>query len=140
MDMVEEIIDREYSCSFQHHPLVVGTSIFDSYCRFKARLLQGDTATLNLTLSLDEVEQTNSLENLLEEVGRKNCRSLRLINVNGQYEMYDDEVLHENLLVVHAFFRALPRLVNLQVVKIGPKWCVEDHQLKEFAKHTPNLV
>lgn len=137
MEMVKEIMHRESIAPF-HDQLISHPSVLESYCQFLARLLQHDTATLELPYCW-KPEQKSSIEKLLEAVGSKNCLSVRLINTkNVNFEI--EEFLYENFFFVDVFFRPLPQLANLQVINLHCKIHMEDSDLEEFAQYTRNLV
>lgn len=139
MLMVEKKKTRE--CKFSFWEYICEPSILESCCRLVARLLQKDTATLELSYC-NHMDQTRILKELLHAVGGKDLHSLRQININTNSSgIAEDFCENENYVLYspEVFFRTLPRLPSLQVINMGATSCMDDSDLEKFAK-LPNLV
>lgn len=131
-------MDREASLSFCNQIIISHPSVLESYCQLVVRLLQHDTATLHLP-ECHLSDQKSSIEKVMEAVGSKNCRSLRLINTE-KVDFRFEASRSECFFYIDDFFRAMPQLTNLQVIDLGREIYMEDIDLEELAQHTPNLV
>jgi hypothetical protein len=76
---------------------------------------------------------------LLDEIGAK-CSGLKLLQHKDLYYCDDPPDMKEkDFRLRTAFFRALPKLVSLQVVRLYFFVC-DDWALQQFADHATNIV
>jgi hypothetical protein len=113
------------------------------WCRFLISLLHNRLAKIHFAenrYSWKDEEDILEYVKLLDEIGAK-CPRLRLIEVKESLFSHppDDIKTKAFLPAREAFFRALPKLVNLQVVRLCFIMC-DDWALQQFALHGQNIV
>jgi hypothetical protein len=109
---------------------------FDVWCRFTCRLLDNKFETLRMPGSYNANSET--IGKMMSEAVGNRCPGLKLFKSSISLNNYSDEVGYSKWLEP-IFFRALPRLANLQVVQL--KFFICDHKaLEQFAIHTKKLV
>jgi hypothetical protein len=117
-----------------------GAIEFDKWSRFLCRLLDGNLATLHMPRKCTSKE---SIEKLMVEVGKR-CRGLKLFEASIYFDNERFQPFYREDDRIYTWFepifcRALPRLVNLQVVQLKYFNC-DDKALEQFAIHTKNLM
>jgi hypothetical protein len=114
----------------------------DRRCRLLCKLLDGNLASLHMP---ESYASKKSVKNLMTNIGKR-CRGLKLFEASicYVYDQTDAQLVPDNdpydcKWYEKSFFRALPGLVNLQVVQLKHFTC-DDQVLQLFALHTKNLV
>jgi hypothetical protein len=134
-DMVPYLCDEDFM--FSKSPMAM-----EKWRRFFVSLMHHRLVKIHLPYCFMWKEK-NTVEfvKLMEEIGAK-CPGLRLFEFkhNPYFDIRRSPNLNEKVFPVkQAFFRALPQLVNLQVVHLYIFHC-DDWALQQFGEHGANIV
>jgi len=115
------------------------STLVKQWCHFLVSLLHHSLTKLRLP-SRFYWEEGNILEfvHLLDEMGTK-CSRLQLIQHDTNFVDNPPDVKKKVFAVKQAFFRALPQLGHLQVVRLFFFIC-DDWALQQFGQHGANIV
>jgi hypothetical protein len=109
------------------------------WCRFLASLLHHRLTKIHLP-SRFYWNKSNRIEfmHLLDEIGTK-CSRLQLIENKTNFFNDPPDMKEKDIRLKEAFFRALPQLVNLKVVRLFFFIC-DDWALQQFGENGKNIV
>jgi hypothetical protein len=144
LSRLEEVLTvrEEMERDFGFHSYYINlTPALEKWCLFLGSLLHHRLTKIHLPCSFCWNDKTIvQFVQLLDEIGAK-CSGLQLIEhkVNHFDSIVPDFKKDKDFRLKEAFFRALPKLVNLQVVRLYFFLC-DDWALEQFGEHGTNIV